>query len=158
MGFGKASQGRFLILEFLEDAIKLCDLEDFFDFGSQPDNFHITAPPDNRHVAVDQLAHAGAIEVQQSAYVQDDFLAALRHQLIDGVSQRAACERRQLTGEINNRDFVRLTDDGREVQCGSLSLGAVIVLSLFRAEQHKSAGGPASRERIAWRNCLLTDA
>ena len=114
-GFRKALQRFFLVVKFLEDAIELRDLQNFFDLWCEADHFHFAALLDHAHVAVDQRSDSGAVEIQQVADVEDDLLVALLHQVGDRLAQNTAGERRQLAREIHDRNFTVATNSCRKI-------------------------------------------
>src|ERR1700722_4734305 len=102
-------------MEILEDAVKLRDLQDFFDLRRQADHLHIAALLDHAHVAVHEGADAGAVEVHQVADVEDNLFVALAHQVADGLAKDSAGEGRKLTAEIDDGDGTGVANCSREI-------------------------------------------
>src|SRR5262249_26988947 len=83
----KAVESRLFVLVNLEDGQQLRDHEQVFDFLREVEQLQAASGVLGRRVARDQLAYARAVDVADSAEVEDDLVLARIEQFADGVAQ-----------------------------------------------------------------------
>src|SRR5499426_4589111 len=83
----KAVESRLFVLVNLEDGQQLRDHEQVFDLFREIEQFQTASCVLGRSVARDKLPYARAVDVADSAEVQDDLVLARIEQFADGVAQ-----------------------------------------------------------------------
>ena len=121
----ETAQRRLLVWKFLEYLRQVSDFEDFFHFGSKPDDFHRATLLYNRHVDTREFTDAGTVEITQLAEIEQDVVAFFAQQNFYSIVQRGDFEICKMTGDIDERDAIALANFYGKVHDDDLSRAAV---------------------------------
>ena len=88
----------------------MSDFKDFFNFGSEANNFQSATLLHHGHINPRQLSESRAVQILQSAEVQQNIFALTFDQRLNEIAQCADFKKSQMPGNVDQRHLVSLAD------------------------------------------------